>query len=508
MTVQVCVPNNLNFEQLAQTFPFADLPTKERSAQFLYVFCGTLTALQAKRKFDKKDKGYTNMCAKWMRDIHAQSDLFIAYLIEAGVIECDGIFIEGQKCLGYKFGYSYRMIPYKEVEITDYRLKKAIRIQRQNQIAHRMENIKECMHIVKWYLNHRLTIDGAAARRWVQEYFEQSWEEIAPDTFITQKQSEELQILSDKCNAMRYFIKQIENKDYDEWEFSVDDKGKRLHGMFTFNKKELRMFTTYAGRRLVGIDLKNSQPYFSTLLLEPEFWQSKKVRTNKLQLLDIAPEMYKVFRADGTIRRIITMLESSQSLTQHNVSTGAYKSLAQSGEIYEFLLREMPKRLSPKFIKHHGCRIANRRVIKREMLRIMYSCNSDARKAYYETVRAFQSIFPRVARLFEYVKDGHYEWLPRILQRVESRLILQEICKTLAQEYPQMPLYTIHDSIVTTEGNEFIVKAVVERILTERVGCPPVLNFEYWKPENAYPIETNNNYICQNEEEFEEIEMR
>jgi hypothetical protein len=506
MDVKILVPNNLDLEELAKKFPYNYLPTKERSAEYLYFICGTLAALRTKRRYDKKDTGFTNMCAKWLRKIHANSDLLIGYLIETRVIECDCKSIDGIKCFGYRFLEPYTKVPYREMEITSYRLKKAIRGQRKTQIKHRMKEIWAHMHIVKWYLKYGLDIDFDAAGCWVNDFYEQNMLEFSTmslsDNMIQKKQ----EILWDKCNAMFYYIDRIKKKKYDEWEFSVDTPGRRLHGMFSYTKKELRMFTTYDGKKLVAVDWKNSQPYFSTLLLEPEFWQSKKVKTRKLQLIDIAPEMYKVYRENGTMNRIITMLEKSKRLAQLDVSTGRYKNLAQTGEIYEYLLREMPNNLSRRFKAIHGCRFADRRAIKKETLRIMYCCNSEARKPFYETVRAFRSMFPQVARLFELIKEGNYEWLPRILQRVESRLILLEVCKALAQEYPQMPLFTIHDSIVTTEGNEHAVKEVTERILTERVGCPPVLAFEYWLPENAYPIETNNNYICENEE-YEDLEI-
>jgi hypothetical protein len=508
MVYSVKVPANLNFKQLAEKLPFNDLPMKqERSEQFLYVFCGALVELREAQRYKKKDKGFTMMCAKWMHEIHAEYHLFVGYLLEAGIWRSDNKFIPNEKCTGFQFTDAYKKQGFKEVEITDFRLRKAMRRQRELQITEKRKDITAHRHIIDWYLTHKLCIDADAAGQWVNEYYEQNLIHLDAKNLSKDDLNKAQKDLWDTCNSMVYFIGQIANDDYDEWDFSVDAKGRRLHGMFSFNKKELRMFVTYDGKKLVSVDIKNSQPYFSTLLLEPEFWQSKKVKTNKLQLIDIAPEMYRVFRSDGTAHKIITLLESAKSLIQRDVSTGEYKNLAQSGGIYEYLMVELPKRLSASFMMEHGERVSTRKAIKRETLRILYCKNSDRRKGFYETARVFQSMFPNVAKVFELVKEGQYEWLPRILQRVESRLVLQEVCREIAAEYPGIPLFTIHDGIVTTEGNEHAIKAVLDRVLTERVGCAPGVAFENWVPENAYPIKVNKDYICENEELYEDIEM-
>jgi hypothetical protein len=63
---------------------------------------------------------------------------------------------------------------------------------------------------------------------------------------------------------------------------------------------------------------------------------------------------------------------------------------------------------------------------------------------------------------------------------LEAELILENICEKIAAEYPEAPIFTVHDSIVTTPKYLEIVKQIMQQVLTERIGYPPVLTVEKW----------------------------
>ena len=52
---------------------------------------------------------------------------------------------------------------------------------------------------------------------------------------------------------------------------SRDKTSKRYHSNLTRLSSILRNFITYNGEELVSIDLVNSQPYFSTMILDKDF---------------------------------------------------------------------------------------------------------------------------------------------------------------------------------------------------------------------------------------------
>ena len=56
--------------------------------------------------------------------------------------------------------------------------------------------------------------------------------------------------------------------------------------------------------------------------------------------------------------------------------------------------------------------------------------------------------------------------------------------KRQARERPNLPIFTIHDSIVTTVGNEAYVQSVLKEELTKAIGWPPQVALDYWHPSN------------------------
>ena len=74
--------------------------------------------------------------------------------------------------------------------------------------------------------------------------------------------------------------------------------------------------------------------------------------------------------------------------------------------------------------------------------------------------------------------------MPKLLQRIESHIILSIVTKRVAIEKPNLPIFTIHDSIVTIQGYEYYIERVMEEEMIKILGFPPKLTVSLWKPEN------------------------
>ena len=51
--------------------------------------------------------------------------------------------------------------------------------------------------------------------------------------------------------------------------------------------------------------------------------------------------------------------------------------------------------------------------------------------------------------------------------------------------HPKVPVFTIHDSIVTTAANQLLVEQVMREAFTDYVGVPPTLASETLASEHA-----------------------
>jgi hypothetical protein len=111
---------------------------------------------------------------------------------------------------------------------------------------------------------------------------------------------------------------------------------------------------------------------------------------------------------------------------------------------------------------------------------VLFSSNKFIGQDEAKPKRLFKRLFPSVYDVFSYLKRKDKTFLACLLQRIESYLILDVICKRISNEYPDIPIYTIHDSIATTSGNEKHVERIMKEELTKHIGIPPTLKFDYW----------------------------
>jgi hypothetical protein len=95
---------------------------------------------------------------------------------------------------------------------------------------------------------------------------------------------------------------------------------------------------------------------------------------------------------------------------------------------------------------------------------------------------------------FAQLKKLHPDIIPIVLQRVESYAVLQCITKRISIEYPNVPLFTIHDGIATTEENVDLVSSITCEDLKALTGYAPMLKKEEWNHKNLrYYYEWNHN---------------
>ena len=71
-----------------------------------------------------------------------------------------------------------------------------------------------------------------------------------------------------------------------------------------------------------------------------------------------------------------------------------------------------------------------------------------------------------------------------MLQTIESKLFLDRIARRIAKERPELPIFTIHDSITTTVGNESYVERIMEEETIKAIGVRPSIDISLWSQSN------------------------
>lgn len=181
----------------------------------------------------------------------------------------------------------------------------------------------------------------------------------------------------------------IENINSQHFYFNFDDFG-RFHTNFTILKKEIRNeYLTIDNEILTEVDIKNSQPLFFAVLLKEE-------------------------------------------LSDINQDTQKYFDLVKNGLLYDDIIANSD--------------IKERNDAKELIYKVLFGKNSESRKEN----RIFKKLYPSV---FEYIceyKDlrDNYRELSHDLQRMESNFIFNQVIKEIFDTYPEIILFTVHDSII------------------------------------------------------------
>ena len=165
-----------------------------------------------------------------------------------------------------------------------------------------------------------------------------------------------------------------------------------------------------------------------------------------------------------------------------------YKNMISSGEFYEIIM----EKVSEFDIK------ITRDEAKILIFYTIYSSNRLPDNPLLRKMReVFNQMFPKVVELFKIIKrefkifkeikeiEGkQHNKLACLLQHIESKIILHRCCKRVWEEGNQhIPVFTNHDSIVTTINNRDYVASVMREELTRAIGLPPALDMEIWGEE-------------------------
>jgi hypothetical protein len=252
-----------------------------------------------------------------------------------------------------------------------------------------------------------------------------------------------------KCNRADASAFRIINRDF---RCNFDSTSGRFHSNITIMPKGLRQFLRINGQLLVNLDLKNSQPYFSTVLL-----------TNPSKVAGLAknPQLSKLLKN--------MKVPKGEDIEQ-------YIFLVTSGQIYEFLMVEFAK----------GGISLTRGEAKTELFKILYSSNMIPQEENDRKLREiFKSRFPTVFKVFSKIKGSlrgdkfyNYKRFAILLQTIESHLILSVILKRVYKEIPKVSALTIHDSILTTHENAKAVRQIMAEELTSFIGHAPQIRIE------------------------------
>ena len=330
--------------------------------------------------------------------------------------------------------------------------------------------------VTKWFDPARLSVNEKTVHAFIEFYRSELIGRI-PDKLPKGRTREEIQSrINQRVNSM---LDTMESFRRGEMRLSKTGKDHRLHSFLSNTKKELRTLFLFDGKPLVSIDLKSSQPYFLNYLLVPENWE--KVKTDIYPELQLLPQLTN---QEELLSSILMFVGFRATDIRSDIKKLDFSDISWDNDFYSMLVdRAKAENMTDVF--------PDRAATKRSVMMILFDDGwyKDDSKEF----QLFSKWYPHETELIKLIKqlsrivksnnpdpNAVTNILPILLQRVESKILLEEICEVISRELPNAPLLPVHDCIHTTEEHVDAVTKILKRELSSIVGVVPGIKIEQY----------------------------
>lgn len=448
---------------------------------------GLINSKPANNKSLLDEDGYIPISSKDIRYFFKDYLSYLNYLIDTCILESDNCYIAGEKCKCYRYTAQYFNSPFfihrysRAIEGTISPIEEEVF----NKATKELERnaLLDCDYLANWYRAKKIQIDADSACEYANNKKQRLIDAGSANWEQTNTWDVSLRRFRRK-NPYQQYASTIHNINvilFHQYRAKIDTNVHRLHSVLTNLQKDIRSYITYEDIPLVSIDVKNSQPYLICLILNQEFWNSRSVFP--VNINSLPKNIIEMFTTPSSI--IAGINEYFPSITDNSLEE--YKIQVSNGRLYEVIqdwVNSKPSRRN---------NLIDRKKVKTSLLAHFYAENKGEPARKYLTERAFETLFPSVEGLCRLIKedyegasiDKQYSRLACLLQSIESEIILHRCCKKIWEDGEQkVPVFTIHDSIVTTVEHQDFVRRIMLETLTNCVGIQPTLSIETWIPSN------------------------
>ncbi|WP_419870594.1 hypothetical protein [Chryseobacterium sp. CT-SW4] len=451
-------------------------PFKKFKLSIAMYYLSLIISIPARKKDKVYKWGYVPMSSRALEQKYYEYNLYFDYFLDIEIVQKTNYSAFTHKSNSYRFNYSAikaegtECLDFEIYEISDKKLNEKI-------LDENFSN--NCTHLTKWF-NQGLVIDFDN----LIESLEGKFCYNKYDTVYNRPNP----MIANVYNYWHYALMMKNQIFRATRDINTDN---RLHTNLTNLPKSFRPFLSYNGETIASLDIKNSQPYFMVLLLE---------RYNNERVKEIIQSIYHS-KTDSLLNELSEIVSTQEFKEEFK----DVKESIVSGTFYEYLGEVVFNEIKPHKIicDEDGEKIeiyessfynrdteyieikefrGKRNLMKKLTLQLLYTPLKRPAKEY----DIFKNHLPTLCRCMELFKTqfdskDSYKNFPKLLQHIEADCILDFITTKLAEKHPDMPLWTIHDSICTTLEWFPSMKTESESLFLEySQGLNPKFESENW----------------------------
>lgn len=457
------IPSNLDFDEI-----FEGVQGNKTKIRFLedgMVYFLSLLSID-NHSFVKSRDGYCRLNEKILSGIigRTRPQKITSLLEMKGVIEVSP-YSKGHFSKGYRLTEKYNTGEFKNLEFS-VRIKSRLSNYQDQKVSDSQELEQEMYYIFQQFEKNKIHFDSDSAIKFVNKL----GIELFHRTIVKSKRQRGF-ILKSLFNYIGKLVHQINDFNDPRSKKSISRTNHRFHSNITSLPKILRPFLLINGKKIGEIDISSSQPYILSTILNENFTTNESdgynLHTINKDLYDHLQSLKKFTPSNipGNNYYVLGVHLNKNSYDGIN----NFSNIDFSNDFYEQILVEGERRFPHNIneIKKIG---KGRDFIKKHIMNFLFERNEDYR---YDNrvITLLGHIYPEINEIIEqFIRFYGNSSFAILLQRIESYLILNNVCKQIHENFPDIPFYTIHDSILTTSENLDVVKNLMEETITGITG--------------------------------------
>jgi hypothetical protein len=467
-------------------------PTRAKNLKYkIYYFLSLITDTNDNYRLNEKNGGFHNLCSLDFKKVLGNKDF---YLIRELLLNYEDPIIEVNNswhnpkgknssglCQGYRITQKYNTgdVVFKSLP------KKLSKLIEKNGTNFQSKSTKpDYTFLLVQFERNALTFDPT-----VYEYINNFGLQLIQK--VKDNNVYQLRLINNLIGRWLYYIEQISSEKI--W-CNVSDKNHRLNSSITNLPKLLRPFLLCNNEPFECVDISSSQPYILSSVIKSSFFFNDK--HERYNLKTIYPELYNELVGNGSIE--ISMNYSNNNGIQYYTSHTGYTTNSSSNNTNNsssfmwcnfFTTTELDSInryiQSPFYLDFYknvldryyiytntqrSTKTDDRDKLKGSMMYVLFDDNQNHRNNNHH-IQIFQTVYPGVDRWINQVhKLIGKQRFSYLLQRAESYLLLNVICREFNEQNPTAPLLTIHDGVFTTSKHVQKLKGLVLKRLNELTG--------------------------------------
>lgn len=447
------IPRNIDVERLVNIIK-GNKTKKESIRNGIVYMISRIHHEQLKSKGEK----YTQLNHKTLERIIGKGDgdrvtLIKKVLLENEIIEVDGTYHTRQKSFGYKMKEEYLTedlvkYPYGD-RISDNILRtlpekndlSEEQIEIENTIQFGYLNHQFARHLISWHDDiyddlHTISMD-------ILETFEKKRGLKTPSTISL-------------LNYIGYLIIKVQdiiNKNYHQ---GISLSNNRFNSVLTSLPKTLRNYLLINGEQIVDVDIVTSQPYLLSCILNDRFENEEELGFN---IQSLYPTLKSYFEISNHLVQVVGVnnhkLFGCNFYEDEIPSIDEFCSLDFTQDFYQMVV---------EYGLQYNIQLT-REQVKKSIMNFVFNDTTKHRDNSLVT-RMLEYRFKGLMSFFEGFHSKYSSGrLGLLLQRVESHLMLSNVVPNILEFNDNIPVYTIHDCVLTTTEYQQDVRRIMKETI-------------------------------------------